>query len=58
MITIAFCLEFVLFVLAGGMVFAHEARKDRKQRAAEAGSMRGLPRRSPAFEARRRERTS
>jgi hypothetical protein len=57
MITIAFCLEFVLFVLGAGIVVKREVRKDRAQAAAEARSVRGLPGRSPAIAARRRQRT-
>jgi hypothetical protein len=36
MITIAFCLEVVLFALAAGLFIAHELRKSRTQAAAEA----------------------
>jgi hypothetical protein len=55
MITIAFCFEFVLFVLAAGIVIEREVRKDRAQLAAEASHVRRG--RSRAAEARRRERT-
>jgi hypothetical protein len=55
MITIAFCFEFVLFVLAAGIVIEREARKDRAQRSAEASHVRLG--RSRAVETRRRERT-
>ena len=55
MITIAFCLEFGLFVVAAGIVFEREVRKDRTQLSAEASHVR--LRRSRAAEARRRERT-
>jgi hypothetical protein len=57
MITIAFCFEFVLLVLAAGIAAERELRKDRAQLAAEADSVRRLKRRSPAVQARRRERT-
>jgi hypothetical protein len=54
-ITIAFCFEFALFVLAAGIVIEREVRKDRAQLAAEASHVRLG--RSRAAKVRRRERT-
>jgi hypothetical protein len=54
MITIAFCFEFVLFVVAAGIVMEHEVRKHRAQLTAEITHVR--LRRSHDAEARRPER--
>ena len=43
MITIAFCLEVVLFALATGLFVAHEARKSRSEAAVEKGRERPKP---------------
>ena len=47
MITIAFCLEVLLFALAGALFVAHEVRKSRSEAAVETGRERLEAMRTP-----------